>query len=112
MCAFWRSLLIIFYRFKELSQAYEVLSDPDKREIYDQYGVDALKEGMGGGGGGHSPFDLFKSFFSRGGFGGEAERLLMHFAFYWLIFLDKGSQVSVFFRWWQLNSKKAEARWR
>jgi DnaJ family protein A protein 2 len=75
-------LLIIFYRFKELSQAYEVLSDPDKREIYDQYGVDALKEGMGGGGGGHSPFDLFKSFFSRGGFGGEAERLLMHFAFY------------------------------
>ncbi|KAJ6872510.1 hypothetical protein NC651_031592 [Populus alba x Populus x berolinensis] len=63
-------LLIIFYRFKELSQAYEVLSDPDKREIYDQYGVDALKEGMGGGGGGHSPFDLFKSFFSRGGFGG------------------------------------------
>jgi DnaJ family protein A protein 2 len=66
--------LIIFYRFKELSQAYEVLSDPDKREIYDQYGVDALKEGMGGGGGGHSPFDLFKSFFSRGGFGGEAER--------------------------------------
>ncbi|KAJ6972001.1 hypothetical protein NC653_032536 [Populus alba x Populus x berolinensis] len=55
---------------KELSQAYEVLSDPDKREIYDQYGVDALKEGMGGGGGGHSPFDLFKSFFSRGGFGG------------------------------------------
>ncbi|KAG6749307.1 hypothetical protein POTOM_046351 [Populus tomentosa] len=32
---------------KELSQAYEVLSDPDKREIYDQYGVDALKERMG-----------------------------------------------------------------
>ncbi|KAH8487789.1 hypothetical protein H0E87_023739 [Populus deltoides] len=63
-------LLIIFYRFKELSQAYEVLSDPDKREIYDQYGVDAFKEGMGGGGGGHSPFDLFKSYFSRGGFGG------------------------------------------
>ena len=74
-------LLIIFYRFKELSQAYEVLSDPDKREIYDQYGVDAFKEGMGGGGGGHSPFDLFKSFFSRGGFGGEAERLLDAFCF-------------------------------
>jgi curved DNA-binding protein CbpA len=74
-------LLIIFYRFKELSQAYEVLSDPDKIEIYDQYGVDAFKEGMGGGGGGHSPFDLFKSFFSRGGFGGEAERLLDAFCF-------------------------------
>jgi hypothetical protein len=36
---------------------------------------------MGGGGGGHSPFDLFKSFFSRGGFGGEAERLLDAFCF-------------------------------
>ncbi|KAL9385696.1 hypothetical protein Peur_022706 [Populus x canadensis] len=63
-------LLLQNLKVKELSQAYEVLSDPDKREIYDQYGVDALKEGMGGGGGGHSPFDLFKSFFSRGGFGG------------------------------------------
>ncbi|KAJ6391018.1 hypothetical protein OIU77_025093 [Salix suchowensis] len=59
-------------KFKELSQAYEVLSDPDKREIYDQYGEDALKEGMGpgGGGGGHNPFDIFESFFGGGGFGG------------------------------------------
>ncbi|RRT72661.1 hypothetical protein B296_00009443 [Ensete ventricosum] len=50
-------------KFKELAQAYEVLSDPEKREIYDQYGEDALKEGMGGGGGGHNPFDIFESFF-------------------------------------------------
>lgn len=49
-------------KFKELAQAYEVLSDPEKREVYDQYGEDALKEGMGGGGG-HNPFDIFESFF-------------------------------------------------
>lgn len=54
-----------------MSQAYEVLSDPEKREIYDQYGEDALKEGMGGGGGGHNPFDIFESFFGGGAFGGE-----------------------------------------
>ncbi|KAF6169994.1 hypothetical protein GIB67_034386 [Kingdonia uniflora] len=54
-------------KFKELAQAYEVLSDPEKREIYDQYGEDALKEGMGGGGGGHDPFDIFSSFFGGGG---------------------------------------------
>lgn len=57
-------------KFKELTQAYEVLSDPEKREIYDQYGEDALKEGMGGGGAGHNPFDIFEQFFGGGGFGG------------------------------------------
>lgn len=58
-------------KFKELAQAYEVLSDPEKREIYDEYGEDALKEGMGGGGGSaHNPFDIFESFFGGGGFGG------------------------------------------
>ncbi|XP_026377941.1 dnaJ protein homolog 1-like, partial [Papaver somniferum] len=58
-------------KFKELAQAYEVLSDPEKREIYDQYGEDALKEGMGGGGGGHDPFDILSSFFGGGSpFGG------------------------------------------
>ncbi|KAK9144347.1 hypothetical protein Sjap_004250 [Stephania japonica] len=57
-------------KFKELAQAYEVLSDPEKRDIYDQYGEDALKEGMGGGGGPHNPFDIFESFFGGGVFGG------------------------------------------
>ncbi|XP_058085269.1 dnaJ protein homolog 2-like [Magnolia sinica] len=61
-------------KFKELAQAYEVLSDPEKREIYDQYGEDALKEGMGGGGGSHNPFDIFESFFGGGAFGGGSSR--------------------------------------
>lgn len=39
-------------KFKEISEAYEVLSDDKKRQIYDQYGADALKGGgMGGPGG-------------------------------------------------------------
>jgi DnaJ-class molecular chaperone len=60
----------LLFQFKELAQAYEVLSDPEKREIYDQYGEDALKEGMGAGGGGHDPFDIFQSFFGGSPFGG------------------------------------------
>ena len=66
----------MLFQFKELAQAYEVLSDPEKHEIYDQYGEDALKEGMGGGGGGHDPFDIFQSFFGGGGspFGGGSSR--------------------------------------
>ncbi|KAJ7548408.1 hypothetical protein O6H91_07G010700 [Diphasiastrum complanatum] len=64
-------------KFKELAQAYEVLSDPEKREIYDQYGEEALKEGMGGGGASHNPFDIFESFFGSGAgnpFGGGSSR--------------------------------------
>lgn len=39
-------------KFKEISEAYEVLSDDKKKQIYDQYGADALRAGMGGGPGG------------------------------------------------------------
>ncbi|XP_058826934.1 dnaJ protein homolog 1-like [Topomyia yanbarensis] len=37
-------------RFKEVAEAYEVLSDKKKRDIFDQYGEDGLKGGPGGGG--------------------------------------------------------------
>uniref|UniRef100_A0A914YWL2 Uncharacterized protein n=1 Tax=Panagrolaimus superbus TaxID=310955 RepID=A0A914YWL2_9BILA len=55
-------------RFKLISQAYEVLSDPQKREIYDKYGEEGIKEG-GGGGGMHNPMDIFDMFF-----GGRSRR--------------------------------------
>lgn len=54
-------------KFKEISLAYEVLSNPDKRKIYDQGGEQAIKEGGSGGGGGfHSPMDIFDMFFNGG----------------------------------------------
>ena len=43
-------------KFKEMQGAYEVLSDPEKRAIYDQYGEEGLKEGMGGAGADFDPF--------------------------------------------------------
>jgi DnaJ family protein A protein 2 len=36
-------------KFKEISSAFEILSDPEKKDIYDRYGLDGLKEGAGGG---------------------------------------------------------------
>lgn len=46
-------------KFKEISEAYGVLSDGKKRDVYDKRGEDALKEGAGGGGGGHPFGDIF-----------------------------------------------------
>ncbi|XP_075936757.1 dnaJ homolog subfamily B member 6b [Anarhichas minor] len=46
-------------RFKELSEAYEVLSDESKRNTYDRYGKDGLSGGGGGGGGGGGHYDHF-----------------------------------------------------
>ena len=75
-------------RFKEIAEAYEVLSDADKRATYDHYGEEGLRPGGGGGGGGGGesrsrrssttagpafgrhfsyhpmdPFEVFRSFF-------------------------------------------------
>lgn len=49
-------------KFKEITKAYEVLSDPQKRQTYDQFGASAFEGGAGGAGG---PF---------GGFGGQSGR--------------------------------------
>ncbi|XP_053600125.1 dnaJ homolog subfamily A member 2-like [Plodia interpunctella] len=49
-------------KFKEISYAYEVLSDPKKRTIYDKYGLKGLQEGDGQGGG-FPPDDLLGHFF-------------------------------------------------
>lgn len=43
-------------KFEEIALAYEVLSDAEKRELYDQYGEEGLKPGGGGGGPGNGAF--------------------------------------------------------
>ncbi|KAK2460275.1 hypothetical protein APHAL10511_007664 [Amanita phalloides] len=42
-------------KFKQISEAFEVLSDSQKRTVYDQFGEEGLKGGGGGGGGGPPP---------------------------------------------------------
>jgi molecular chaperone DnaJ len=64
-------------RFKEAAEAFDVLSNPDKKARYDRYGHAGLGGGAGGGGGGFGDlgdiFDAFGDLFGGGG-GGRRSR--------------------------------------
>ena len=60
-------------KFKEAAEAYDVLSNPDKKSRYDQFGHQAFQGGGGGFGGGMNMDDIFSQFgdiFGSSGFGG------------------------------------------
>lgn len=70
-------------KFKEIQEAYAVLSDEEKRKQYDQFGHAAFQGGAGGAGGGFGGFDfsgfsyddIFDNIFGGfGGFGGSSRR--------------------------------------
>src|SRR5712671_2259535 len=62
-------------KFKELGEAYDVLSDESKRAAYDRFGHGAFAQGggapRGGAGGFHDPFDIFREVFGTSGGAGS-----------------------------------------
>ncbi|KIK63097.1 hypothetical protein GYMLUDRAFT_72333 [Collybiopsis luxurians FD-317 M1] len=56
-------------KFVDIAYAYEVLSDPEKRQIYDRHGEEGLKRHEGGQSPHANPFDIFSNFF-----GGDAQQ--------------------------------------
>ncbi|KAM5576051.1 dnaJ protein ERDJ3B [Rosa sericea] len=68
-------------RFADINNAYEVLSDSEKRGIYDRYGEDGLKQhaasgGRGGGGMGMNINDIFADFFGGGRSAEEEDKIV------------------------------------
>lgn len=65
-------------KFKEINEAYQVLSDRDKRARYDQFGHAGVSGSASSGSGGFENMggfgDIFDSFFGGGGFGGSNSR--------------------------------------
>lgn len=62
--------------FKEVQEAWDVLSDPNKRSTYDQFGHEGLEQGGGGGAGGFGDIfgDVFSDIFGGGGGRGGGRR--------------------------------------
>lgn len=67
--------------FKEINEAYSVLSDKEKRAQYDQFGFDSPSMGNGFSSSGFNPFDFFKAHFGGSQFGGDDEDGFSPFGF-------------------------------